>query len=259
MTRPLEDLLSRVQAVQPNAAEWSGIQAKITAALASAEAAASVSAAAGANIVSVKGALGSGASAHSTVWGSWLAGSVATGALAAGLAFGYQKSGSSLGGDALEPAALVQQRTGYTTADAVQHGLVEPQSETWVPSPRRVSRRTSHEKPASIRAEPASKAALETATVPLVNSPLGESDVEYDRRHLAAIDDALRVQDPRGALKLLAAFKPKKLHVYARALRAIALCEGGALAAGAELSRMLLPEITNGGLERRVRNACGLE
>ncbi len=259
MTRPLEDLLSRVQAVQPNAAEWSGIQTKITATLASAEAAASVSAAASANMVSVKSALSSGASAHSTIGGSWLAGSVATGAIAVGLAFGYQKSGSSMGGDAFEPAALVEQRTGYTTADAVPYGFIEPQSEAWVPSPRRVSRRTSHEKLASTRAEPASKADLETAVVPLVNEPLGESDVEYDRRHLAAIDDALRVQEPRRALKLLAEFKPKKLHVYARSLRAIALCEVGALAAGAELSRMLLPEITNGGLERRVRNACGLE
>lgn len=258
MTRPLDELLSRVQGAQPSAAEWCDIQARVTAAMASAQVAASAaasSAVASSTVVSNKSALTAGASAKSTAWGTWVVSSVATGVIAAGLAVTYEGSKVSLQGDALAAAVLVQQRTTHTEGLTLPGGLGESQSESWVPPPKKTARPSA---PATL---PSTPAAIEAAVpeVQVRKEPLGESDVEYDRRHLAAVDDALRAGEPSRALKLLEAFQPKRLHVYASSLRAIALCNAGARTAGVELGRRWLPQITNGGLKRRVKNACGLE
>lgn len=248
MTRAIEDLVSRVQGAQPTANEWARVSARIEKSLASMPVSASLP------LV--------GSPFPSPTPGSWSAWKSAGALLGGGIAVGLVWVG--LAASSSSPASP----TGFHAqavrdAQSVQmvwasEGAATPGAERWVRSDR-VARGEVQRRPAggSPALEPsvgfAAGVELKGAT------SLGESDVEYDRRHLVPVDAALQARRPARALELLAAFVPRKLTTYASALKAVALCDAGRRARGVELGNRVLPNITNGGLERRVRTACKIQ
>ena len=253
MTRQLDEILERVRSVQPGAAEWSAIEARVTASMTSASSPASPPAA-GRKPPGVSTA----AAAKGSVWGAWVAGSVATGAVATGLLFAYRSEPSALQRQATAPEPLAPQAAEFSTR-LNSYPLEEPTAESWS---TRSTPRVRSSQGAPLARSPAVSSSVPEPVAQTMTAPeqtaSAESDVEHDRRQLAAVDAALRANEPRRALQLLSRFQPRVLQVYTRALRAIALCNVGAHAAGAEVGRSVLPGVSNGGLQRRIRHACEL-
>lgn len=251
MTRQLDKILERVRTVQPGAAEWSAIEARVTASMTSVS-----SAAAAASATKTSAVSSSVGATKGSVWATWVAGSVATGAVATGLVFAYHPGPAGLESQSAAPESLAPQLTEFPTR-LNGNPLDGPTAESWPSSsvsPHRRSQRAAVPTSAPVNGSPP-QPVIEATPVPETIAT-GESDVEHDRRHLAAVDSALRANDPRRALQLLSGFEPRKLHAYTQALRAIAFCNVGAQAKGAEIGRTVLPQVSNGGLERRVRHAC---
>jgi hypothetical protein len=250
MTQPLEELLAQVRSAEAEPVAWAEMQTRVVRAMASTKP------------MVTQGSNGPGASSNASPQtlatshispSTWLGAGIAAGVVVAGLLLTNQRpalfESEARRGDepALSPHPIV--------LDAL---IPESGAEVW--SPRTKSSKT---RATSI---PEHRQA-QTLDVPAKPGPapaapeareLGESDVEYDRRHLAPIDAALQAHQPRKALELSSAFKPRKLTNYARALRAIALCGVGQSSEGKRLGEQTLPQLTNRGLARRVQTACKL-
>jgi hypothetical protein len=256
MTQSLQELLAQVRSAEAEPVEWAKVQARVVGAMASPK---SVVTYGGNDTVALANAAQRAVthhtvSAHHGSLTTWLGGGVAAGVVVAGLLLTSQQH-----------AALSECETCVNVEPALSpHPIVldalipEFGAETWSP---RVQSRKSRKAPvaAGQRTEVAiapAPASTEPASLGPEVRQLGESDVEYDRRHLAPIDAALQAHQPGQALQLLSAFKPRKLTNYARALRAIALCGAGQAAEGKRLGAQTLPQITNRGLARRVQTAC---
>lgn len=248
MTQSLQELLATVRSVEPEAAEWSGVQARVSTALNAAPLVTN-----GSNDAAFERRAAQGQATRSGGFTMWLGGGIAVGAVVAGLMFATQSAG---------PFAQVvgtDTPTGAFTSHPIDLGVIDgPRAEKW--SPRREARmrvrRPAQTQPITAP-DSAPVSSTNNAPQPRV-SAMGESDVEYDRRHLAPIDAALQAHQPLQALELLAAFEPRKLTNYARALEAIARCNLGQAEQGKQVGQRALPQLTNQGLARRVRAACEL-
>lgn len=241
MTKSLQELLNDVRAAEPDGAQWAELQRRVLQATTNA---------------TLPGACTRPTNAAATVatrpgrWTARIAGGVAAGFVVAGLTLALSQRPRDVASESLRDAAPVL----APTPPAPYLAYPEPHAETWSVQGVAHERRT--KSPPSSRAHAA--ATLVEANRELASAPreLGESDVEYDRRHLAPVDAALRAGNARQALALLEAFEPRKLTSYVNGLRAVALCNAGQLEAGAQLGRRELPKITNPGLSHRVRTAC---
>lgn len=248
MTQSLQELLEQVRSAEAEPAEWAGLQTRVLSALCDGNPAvtsrdneaAPASAAVRPTVVT----RGGGPTA-------WLGGGIAVGAVVAGLMLA-SRAGSELtesersadNGRVLAPHPIV--------LDAVIPDLGAGAWSTRATSRKARSAPHAHGEVADTASLPQAELNVGASEV----RELGESDVEYDRRHLAPIDAALHAHRPDQALRLSNAFTPRKLTHYARALKAIALCEVGQTVEGQHLAQQTLPQVTNQGLARRVQNAC---
>lgn len=243
MTKSLQELLNNVRAAEPEALQWAEFERRVLNATASVAS-------------PTKRGANSTSTAPSTptrpvAWTARLAGGVVAGFVAAGLAVAISQRSMDVASESLRDAAPV-----FAPLPATPYLVYpEPHAEAWS------LQGGAHKRRAKSAVSPQGAAAvnLKADAVELASAPpreLGESDVEYDRRHLAPVDAALRAGNPRQALALLDAFEPRKLTSYANGLRAVALCDAGHIKAGWQLGRSELPKVTNPGLSRRVRAAC---
>lgn len=255
MTQSLQDLLDQVRNVEAEPAEWARLQTRVAEAMVDAQTVVTATAGVARPSPSVQSA----AVVRPGGWATWLGGGVAAGALIAA-AFVGARSLPGLPAEGELPSAPSGSMAWQPVV--LDAPFEQTRAEIWsTPKRHRNKARTSPR-----RSEATVPPAVERDVVPTPPAvpsppevrPLGESDVEYDRRHLAPIDAALQARQPRRALELLAAFRPRKLANYASALEAIARCNAGELEAGKRLGEQTLPRLTNRGIARRVATACGL-
>lgn len=277
MRRPMDDFLSRVNSAEPDAGEWAAIDGRVRETLANPMPADMQRAEAAAQSLPAVRAAASPSGA-SSLW----AGGIAAGLVVAGVAF-FGLRGTSPQTGAVEfvngeqqgtTAAIEVAERGGPAAREAAHGVSVPANELAHPTQRATS--VVESTPSAVRTSAkrlrkSDEAAHEVSSLAVGASsersqaesstqvPLGESDVEYDRRHLVPIDAALQAHQPQTALKLLAAFRPKKLTNYAAGLRAIALCDAGQRTQGKPLAERTLPQLGHRGLARRVEVACGVK
>lgn len=273
---PLQEMLGRVRAAEPDASEWAAVQSRVLNEMSAAG-------------TSLSGGKGSAATEPSAAirsgWKPGLGTSGAIGFVIAGLVL------ANLPGAVLSDGECCPHTAPEFAAHprALDVPLPEPQAEVWSPhvnarqrdgnGRRRPNDRderadgharnnavgnadnTAHNRAynnARSRAQQTESAGVASFMGEPPAPVLGESDVEYDRRHLKPIDAALHAGKPREALALLAAFTPRALTSYASALRAIALCDAGETRAGKRLGVQTLPYVTNAGLSRRLHRACAI-
>jgi hypothetical protein len=249
VSQSLQELLENVQAAEPDATEWAGVQSRVLSAMSSASSGVTHG---HDDFVEPSDAAPHVETTRTTNW-KWLGGGLAMGGVVAGLLLANQPGADapsdSENSTRIEPVLAPHP----VVLDAI---IPEFGAEVW--SPRATSRKAR----AHARVAAASEVPNEIASAPATPKSevraLGESDVEYDRRHLAPVDAALQAHQPRQALQLLAKFQPRKLTSYAQALRAIALCTAGEGDAGKRLGEQTLPQLTNRGLASRVQAACKL-
>lgn len=275
MTRPMDDFLSRVNNAEPDAGQWAAFESRMQAQLESPMPADLQRAEAAAHSPPATQPL----LARSSRASNWVGGGIAAGLALAGIAlFGLRgvapqaTDGIVVAGEQQADVAAVDVASARLTSAA--NGLSSPANELAqqdgpasaslqsTPNSVRADVRRPRKADAAKRgatASPTMGASGERSVEPAPQAPLGESDVEYDRRHLVPIDAALQAQQPQTALKLLAAFQPKTLTNYAAGLRAIALCDAGQGAQGKSLAERTLPQLGHRGLVRRVEVACGLK
>lgn len=252
MTQSLHELLANVRAAEAEPIEWTKIEARVVDALANAKPTIDEDVQ-DATVPSPprQGVASSLNPAGTNNWIARLGGGVAVGVAVAGLVWSTHQAAETRSESSREPTSEPMLASHPMKLDVF---LPASNAER---CPARFTRREARAAP-PIPPEPIAERPQANIEVPPETFALGESDVEYDRRHLAPIDAALHANEPRKALQLLAAFRPRKLANYAAGLRAIALCNAGEKAQGKRLAQRTLSELTNRGLASRMSTACGL-
>lgn len=278
MSRSMHELLSQVNSAEPDPRDWAAIAQRVSATLANPAPADLQRAETVADSLPTSPLL-----PRSSGVSLWVAGSVAAGVVLVGLAFVGARGLPSPSREAetvtSEPLSVTAERVVDVAGRAAErvvsapaaatlavpvdgadsHGALEPELERRVPArPKsKQAARNSAARSGVATAGPEKEEVESEYVAP--PAPLGESDVEYDRRHLVPIDAALQAHQPQEALKLLAGFKPRKLTHFAAGLHAIALCDAGYRPQGQSLAMRNLPKLGHRGLVRRVEVACGVK